>query len=152
MANQSHKPHGGKIKGAGEDITDPTRAGRPAGPTYKYPLNRGLPALDAKKDGFPLTGYGRGQFAGPSSVSVKDSSKMTDFSIAPKDDDGVLASIQNGGFGDRSETGAPVDDLSRKIDTRGGVPVHPHMKGAAPGAKVPDKLGGNVGQPVRRPK
>jgi hypothetical protein len=152
MAHQSGKPHGGRVKGAGEDITDPTRAGRPAGPTYKYPLNRGLPALDAKKDGFPITGYGKGQYAGPSSVSVKDSATMNDFSIAPKDDDAVLRSLQDSGFGDRSERGAPVDDLQRKIDTSGGVPIHPHMKGAAPGPKVPDKTGASVEQPVRRPK
>jgi hypothetical protein len=146
---------GGKVKGAGADVADPTRASKPAAPTYRYPLEKGLGVLRPKASpdnpGVPLTGYGRGG-AVPSSVSVRDSVAMSDLDIAPPGGDPVLASLQSGGFGDRSESGAPIDDLKRKINTA----LQPQTFGMkdpnADQRKVPDTLvGDDNAQPARKP-
>jgi hypothetical protein len=54
---------------------------------------------------------------GPVSLGVPETANLSDFDISPPDGDQVLTSLQAGGFGDRSESGAPIDDLQRKIDS-----------------------------------
>ena len=108
---------------AGEDVSDPTLASKPAEPTYKFPLTKGLPSIADK--GAPLTGYGKNSYAGRSSVSVRDSANMTDeTNLATPKSDPILDLIKSGGFGDRSEVGTPIADLERKIDTTQYPPAH----------------------------
>jgi hypothetical protein len=122
----------------GASIADPTRANRPAAPTYKYPQTRGLPSLPDKDA--PLTGYGRNGYAGPSSVGVTDSASMTDFSnLATPKNDAVLKSLQVNGHGDQSGENSAVADLQRKVDTSGypashGMRNRSHEGGTAPGS------------------
>jgi hypothetical protein len=128
-----------KDEAKGESVSDPTRASKPAEPTYKFPLSKGLPSIADK--GAPLTGYGRNAYAGPSSVGVKDSADMTDQrNLATPTNDPVLDLLKSGGFGDRSESGTPIADLERKIDTT-GYPTHPAMSkrgvdDGSPGGKI----------------
>jgi hypothetical protein len=129
----------------GENLADPTRAGRPAPETYKAP---------AKETAQPVgqsTGRGMNQYRGPSSVSVRDSAlSAQDFDIA----DPVKQSLIDGGFGDRSESGAPIDDLQRKIDTTPLPSAHGMQRrgvdSGSPGGKV-GALDANPGQPARQP-
>jgi hypothetical protein len=107
---------------AGASTTDPTRASKPAEPTYKFPLTKGLPALPDKLDAagnpVPLTGYGRNQYGGPSSVGVQDSASMNDFeNLATPKNDAALDSLIANGHGDPSGENSSVADLQRKIDT-----------------------------------
>lgn len=111
----------------GADMTDPTRASKPAAPTYTYPVAKGLPKLPDKMDAagnpVPLTGYGQNQYSGPSSVSINDSATMNDFkNLATPKNDEVLASLIANGHGDQSE-GDAVADLKRKIDVKGYPPA-----------------------------
>ena len=159
MAKTFVKPGHDQAKGA--SVTDPTRASRPNQPTYKYPLAKGLPSLPDKisADGTeaPLTGYGRGQYSGPSSVSVKDSASMTDFSnLATPKNDPVLDSLIANGHGDQSGENSAVADLQRKISTDQAVPTAFGMgkRGASdgsPGDTVPAKTGMVASAPVRQP-
>jgi hypothetical protein len=132
---------GGKIKGAGADTADPTRASQPAEPTYRYPLRKGLgvlaPKLSPGGPPMPLTSYGQHNTL-PSSVSVKDSAAMADLDIAPKGGDPVLTSLQDGGFGDRSASGAPIDDLQRKVGTT-PLPTTYGMRHRNPAPTILDK-------------
>jgi hypothetical protein len=139
----------------GENRTDPTRAGRPVGETYKSPkLDRGSVVIE-KKDaaGKPLadSNYGRNQNAVPSSVGVEQSTTLTDFDISPKGGDPVRASLIANGFGDRSGAeDSAVADLQRKIDITKNVPdafgmssnaARQHSRNAAGAVKVPPKTG-----------
>lgn len=112
----------------GADATDPTRASKPAAPSYTYPRAAGVPKLPDKiaADGSqaPLTGYGQNQYGGPSSVSVNDSATVNDFSnLATPKDDTVLASLIANGHGDQSGEDSAVADLQRKIDPTQKVPT-----------------------------
>jgi len=149
MAKTTVKPAHDMQKGA--SIVDPTRSSKPAVPTYRYPLTKGLPTISPKSG--TETGFGRNQYAGPSSVSVKDSADLSDFDISPKSGDAVLDSLKSGGFGDRSESGAPIDDLQRKINTDMAPPTY-GMKVSPNRAdeKVPSKTDSTSAQPpVRTP-
>src|SRR5579862_2858927 len=113
----------------GESVTDPTRASKPAKPTYRYPLAKGLPALPDKLDAdgnpLPLSGYGRNQYGGPSSVGVKDSATMNDYeNLATPKNDAVLDSLIANGHGDQSGENSAIADLQRKIDTTPYPPAH----------------------------
>jgi hypothetical protein len=139
MAKTTVKP--GKDMAKGESIADPTRASKPAQPTYKYPLAKGLPALPDKLDGdgnpVPLTGYGRGQYSGPSSVSVNDSARMNDFeNLATPKNDAALDSLIANGHGDQSGENNAVADLQRKIDTTGYPPAHGMRNRSGEGGKI----------------
>ena len=144
----------------GASAVDPTRASKPAQPTYKYPLAKGLPSLPDKldADGNPvaLTGYGRNQYGGPSSVGVNDSARMNDFSnlATPKDDE-VLASLIANGHGDQSGENSAVADLQRKVNTTGYPAAHGMRSRVAddgsPGGGIPAKLGAPSAQPARKP-
>jgi hypothetical protein len=139
MAKTTVKP--GKDMAKGESIADPTRASKPAQPTYKYPLAKGLPALPDKLDGdgnpVPLTGYGRGQYSGPSSVSVNDSARMNDFeNLATPKNDAALDSLIANGHGDQSGENNAVSDLQRKIDTTGYPAAHGMRNRSGEGGKI----------------
>ena len=117
-------------------MTDPTRASKPAQPTYSK----------------PGPGYGQNQYGGPSSVGVTDAASMSG-NMATKDD-AVLDALKSGGFGDRSETGSPIADLQRKIDTTqypaAGFGTLRNRSGE--GAQVPAKSGAPTNAPpVRKP-
>lgn len=141
----------------GENLKDPTRAGRPTGETYKAPkLDRGSVVLQRTgPDGLPLanSGYGRNQNAVPSSVGVEQSADLTDFDISPKGGDPVRASLIANGFGDRSGAeDSAVADLQRKIDITKNVPdaygmssnaSRQHSRNAGGPEKVPTKCGFN---------
>jgi hypothetical protein len=139
MAKTKVKPAHDMAKGA--DVTDPTRASKPAQPTYRYPLAKGLPALPDKLDGdgnpVPLTGYGRNQYSGPSSVGVNDSARMNDFEnlATPKNDDALDSLIANG-HGDQSGENSAVADLQRKIDTTGYPAAHGMRNRSGEGGKI----------------
>lgn len=159
MAKTKVKPAHDEAKGA--SVTDPTRASKPAQPTYKFPLAKGLPSLPDKLDAdgnpVPLTGYGRNQFSGPSSVSVKDSATMNDFEnlATPKNDEALNSLITNG-HGDQSGENSAVADLQLKISTDQAVPTAFGMskRGASdgsPGGTVPAKTGMVASAPVRKP-
>jgi hypothetical protein len=158
MAKTIVKPKHDMAKGA--DVADPTRASKPTPVSYKYPLAKGLPALPDKLDGdgnsAPLTAFGRNQFSGPSSVSVRDSADMTDFQnlATPKGDD-VLKSLQVNGHGDQSGENSAVADLQRKIDTTAYPAAHGMAKRGAdsgsPGGTIPATIGATSAQPVRKP-
>ena len=159
MAKTTVRPAHDMAKGA--SVTDPTRASKPAQPTYRYPLAKGLPRLPDKLDAdgnpVPLTGYGRNQFSGPSSVSVKDSATMNDFEnlATPKSDEALDSLIANG-HGDQRGENSAVADLQRKISTDQAVPTAFGMgkRGAAdgsPGGTMPAKTGAPVSAPVRKP-
>jgi hypothetical protein len=127
MARTIVKPAHDMAKGA--NITDPTRASKPAAATYKYPLTRGLPSLpdkvDADGNALPLSGFGRNQYSGPSSVSVNDSATMSDFeNLATPKSDPVLDSLISNGHGDQSGENSAVADLQRKVSTTGYPPAH----------------------------
>jgi hypothetical protein len=158
MAKTTVKPAHDMAKGA--SVTDPTRASKPAQPTYRYPLAKGLPALPDKLDGdgnpAPLTGYGRGQYGGPSSVGVNDSAHMTDFeNLATPKNDPVLASLIANGHGDQSGENSAVADLQRKIDTTGYAPAHGMRSRVAddgsPGGGILAKLGASSAPLPKRP-
>jgi len=135
----------------GASVTDPTRASKPAAPTYRYPLSKGLPSIADK--GSPLTGYGKNSYAGPSSVGVKDSADMTDEpNLATPRNDPVLDSLKSGGFGDRSESGSPIDDLQRKVSTDQYPASYGMRNRSGEGAQVPAKTGvASNAPPVRTP-
>lgn len=144
----------------GASVTDPTRASKPAQPTYRYPLAKGLPALpdklDADGNAVPLTGYGRNQYSGPSSVSVRDSATMNDYeNLATPKNDPVLDSLIANGHGDQSGENSAVADLQRKIDTTEYTATYGHRhRGAAdgsPGDKVPAETSASDSAPVRKP-
>lgn len=147
----------GQPKVTGENVANPTRAGRPVGETYKAPkLDRGSVVIQkVGPDGQPLadSNYGRNQNAVPSSVGVEQSADLTDFDISPKGGDPVRASLVKIGFGDR--TGAEdnaVGDLQRKIDTTPYAPAHGMRSPNNPAEKVPNKISAAVQPgPVRRP-
>lgn len=120
----------------GASTVDPTRASKPAEPTYKFPLDRGLPKIADK--GAPLTGYGRGQYAGPSSVGVNDSADMTDTpNLATLKGDDVLQSLITNGHGDQSGENNAVADLQRKVSTDGYAPSHGMRSRSGEGGKIP---------------
>jgi hypothetical protein len=143
------KHHGGRVKGANEP--DPTRASKPAEPTYRYPLQKGLgtlaPKLDAAGNAVPLTNYGQ-RYAGPSSVSVTDSDGMSDLDIGV--DDEALASLKTNGHGDQPSgevaENSATSDLTRKIDTT-QYPATFGMTNRSDPAKA-IKISGNIGAPV----
>lgn len=125
-----------KDEAKGASVTDPTRASKPAQPSYKYPQTRGLPSLPDKDA--PLTGYGRNGYAGPSSVGVNDSADMTDFSnLATPKNDAVLKSLQVNGHGDSSGENSAVADLERKISTTGYPAAHGMKDPNANSPKIP---------------
>jgi len=139
----------------GASISDPTRASKPHPETYKAPrLDKGGVVLDAKVDenGIPLaaSGYGRNQATIPSSIDVKQAGGdrgrgLSDFDISPPDGDPTLALIAGQGWGDRSDSGKPIDDLQRKIDTT-AYPTTWGMErrgsGGSPSSTVPKTTGG----------
>ncbi len=150
---------------AGEDIADPTNAGRPHPTTYKqtHHLDRGTVVWDrTNPDGTPAkdTNYGRGQSAVPSSVDVKQSNAMTDWEGAHAPDP-VLAQFVANGMGDRSgAVSNPIADLTRKIDPSGNVddaygmqsararqPVSPDSVGERGIPSVLTQAKGGTGQP-----
>jgi len=138
--NQKKSKHDAHdMKGA--STVDPTRASKPAEPTYKFPLTKGLPTLPDKTgpdgESAPLTGYARGQYGGPSSVSVGDSADMTDFQNLAQNPDPVLKSLQVNGHGDQSGENNAVSDLQRKIDTMGYPPAHGARSRNGEGGKIP---------------
>jgi len=114
---------------------NPERASKPAQSTYSK----------------PGPGFGQNQSAVPSSVSVTDSASMSG-NMATKGD-AVLESLKSGGFGDRSETGSPIADLQRKIDTTqypaAGFGTLRNRSGE--GAQVPAQSGATSAPPVRSP-
>lgn len=79
---KTKKAHGGRIKGAGAGTLGTGEP--PQQPVAKYPLERGLPKV-SRTDGAANSNYGRGQFAGPSSVQVSESHNLSDFDIRPDD-------------------------------------------------------------------
>ncbi len=150
MAYQKYKidekRHGGRVKGAGENLTDPTRAGRPV--TLKYPLERGLPPMKTRygADGEPLaeSWYGKNQADHPASVGVAESNKLTDFDATPDGDD-VLDGLARQGFGDHSAENSAVADLERKVSIE-GYPASYGMKNRSDptkAVKIPSSIGGN---------
>jgi len=158
MAKTTVKPAHDMAKGA--SVTDPTRASRPAGPSYRYPLAKGLPSLPDKLDAdgnpVPLTGYARNQYSGPSSVSVADSASMNDFeNLATPKGDAVLKSLQVNGHGDQSGENSAVADLQRKVDTTGYPPAHGMAKRGAdsgsPGGVIPSTIGATSAPVARKP-
>jgi hypothetical protein len=138
----------GKDMAKGASVVDPTRASKPAAPTYRYPLAKGLPALpdklDADGNAVPLTGYARNQFSGPSSVSVTDSASMNDYdNLATPKNDAALRSLQVNGHGDQSGENSAVADLQRKIDTTGYPAAHGMRSRSGEGGTVPGSVTGN---------
>ncbi len=153
MAFQGNRPKTPQ----GASISDPTRASKPHPETYKAPrLDKGGVVLDPKVDenGIPLaaSGYGRNQATIPSSIDVKQAGGdrgrgLSDFDISPPDGDPTLALIAGQGWGDRSDSGKPIDDLQRKIN----IDAYPTTRGmerrgtGSPSGVVPSKTGSMAG-------
>ena len=149
------KRHGGKIKGANNGTAKP--GDPPQQPIQKYPLTRGLPAKAVPLSG-ETSGYGVGQYAGPSSAKIGEveSDMAQELRNAGDDGENVLDSLIHEGYADRTGANIPEDVASdfqtRKIDTNANVPVAHGMKNpnASP-IKFAAGLDKTEGEPVRKP-
>jgi hypothetical protein len=146
----------------GADLTDPTRASKPAVETYKAPkLDRGsvvIERLDPAGNPMPRSRYGQNGGDTPSSVGVtqaagSDGTGLSDYDIAPGGGDPVLKKLALEGFGDRSGEDNAVADLQRKVSTDQYPTTYGQRNRSGEGAKVPSSTGSaaNAAPPIRQP-
>jgi hypothetical protein len=146
---KTKKPHGGKIKGAGAGTLGTGEP--PQQPVSKYPLERGLPKV-SRTDGAANTNYGRGQYAGPSSVQVSESHKLSDFDISPPDGDDAQDKLVNQGLAQsKSETAPAETGQERPISAEPFPTAHGMRNPNASPLKISADLDKTEGEPVRKP-
>jgi hypothetical protein len=153
MATTSYQKSTTEAKG------DVSRRPSPDGPT-PAPIKPVLPPgeLGNRLDQNRGAGYGRNQSSLPSSLSP-GYQVQSDFSIAPPDGDPALEIVKAQGSARKQTTadtsgriGAFRDDGQLRQIGSGNVPVHPAMRGAADGPKVPNAIDkGAVENVVRKP-
>jgi hypothetical protein len=150
MAHQvggTRKRHGGKIKGAGAGTLGTGEP--PQQPVSRYPLERGLPKV-SRTDGAANSNYGRGQYAGPSSVQVSESHNLSDFDTTV-DDPAQDKLISQGLAESKSETDPVLTAQERPISAEPFPPAFGMKNPNANPLKVSADLDKAAGEPVRKP-
>jgi hypothetical protein len=140
----------------GENLNSPTRAGKPAAPTYSPPgeyyrgskINRRRDAQGLEQ---PDTLYGENSGLTPASVGVADANRLAAVQATPEDP--IREQIVRQGTGPESVN----PQQQRHLEAR-NVDEHPFMKSRDAGgvnafrdASLPTKLGNNQSEPVRKP-